>query len=165
MGPFSAGTPASCPHDCSVILAFLARLVPTTVDYLFLQKCDLLPLPVTDVAHTTATAKAGLCIASSLMQERDLLTLPLKCPTHPHRPAALTRLRVLKRISFEPGLMQSGVVAAEHNAPAGTALLFVKGAPSKMKPMLSSRSFPPDFQQVTILMCLCVCPSLSTQQV
>lgn len=92
------------------------------------------------------------------MQERDLLTLPLNSPTHPHRPAALTRLRVLKRISFEPGLMQSGVVAAEPSAPAGTALLFVKGAPSKMKPLLSGGSLPPDFQQVTIPRAL-LCPS------
>lgn len=100
------------------------------------------------------------------MQERDLLTLPLKRSTNPRGPAALRRLRVLKRFSFEPGLMQSGVVAAETTAPAGTALLFVKGAPAKMKPLLSRRSLPQDFQQVTIPHVL-LCPSclLLTQDI
>ncbi len=82
------------------------------------------------------------------MQERDLLTLPLKSSTNPRQTAAPRRIHVLKRISFEPGLMRSGVVAADHKADAGTALLFIKGAPSKMKPMLRKRTLPRDFQEV-----------------
>ena len=77
-----------------------------------------------------------------------MLTLPLKDSANPHHRAAPRRIHVLKRISFEPVLMRSGVVAADHKAAAGTALLFVKGAPSKMKPMLRKRTLPHDFQEV-----------------
>lgn len=87
---------------------------------------------------------------SSCLQERDLLTLPLKGFANPRHPAALARLQVLKRISFEPALMRSGVVAADHKAPAGSALLFVKGAPSRIRPLLRQCTLPPDFQQVSL---------------
>ena len=83
------------------------------------------------------------------MQERDLLTLPLKSKSG--QSTASTRLHVLKRFDFEPALMRSGVIAAEHYAPAGTAMLFVKGAPSRVKPLLKGATLPDDFQEVSDL--------------
>lgn len=83
------------------------------------------------------------------MQGRDAIALPLKDNAHPRKPAALRTLQVLKRFDFEPSLMRSGIVArAEHSTPHGTALLFVKGAPSRIKPLLRGDSVPDDFQQV-----------------
>lgn len=91
-----------------------------------------------------------------LMQERDLVALPLKRSTNanPRQPAALVTLQVLRRFNFEPALMRSGIIAAEHEAAAGTALLFVKGAPSKLKPLLKGNTLPDDFQQVTKYSCM-----------
>ena len=125
-----------------------------------------------DHVHQVAMAKHSALLTDSLnvdpgitmqfswwMQERDLLTLPLKGRSS--QTAASTKLRVLKRFDFEPGLMRSGVIAAEPSAPAGTALLFVKGAPSRMKPLLRKATLPEDFQEVcappAVTLC-CLCP-------
>ena len=91
-----------------------------------------------------------------LVQERDLVALPLQGSTsaNPHQPAALVTLQVLRRFNFEPALMRSGIVAAEHEAAAGTALLFVKGAPSKIKTLLRKSTLPDDFQQVPDCSCM-----------
>ena len=83
------------------------------------------------------------------MQGRDAIALPLRDSANPREPAALRTLQVLRRFNFEPSLMRSGTVArAEHTTPRGPALLFVKGAPSKIKPLLRGPSVPDDFQQV-----------------
>ncbi|DBA77564.1 TPA: hypothetical protein ACH3X1_009370 [Trebouxia sp. C0004] len=80
---------------------------------------------------------------------RDAIALPLRDNAHPHEPAALRTLQVLKRFDFEPTLMRSGIVArAEHGTSHSTVLLFVKGAPSRIKPLLRGDSVPDDFQQV-----------------
>ena len=87
------------------------------------------------------------CVAC--MQGRDAIALPLKDNAHPRRPAALRTLQVLKRFDFEPSLMRSGIVArAELSTSHGAALLFFKGAPSRIKPLLRGDSVPEDFQQV-----------------
>lgn len=78
--------------------------------------------------------------------------MPLKAFPIPGRPATQTTLRVLQRFEFEPGLMRSGVIACEQGAASGTALLFVKGAPSMLKPLLKAETLPPDFQQVLDMM-------------
>ncbi len=83
------------------------------------------------------------------MQGRDAIALPLKDNAHPRKPAALRTLQVLKRFDFEPTLMRSGIVArAEHGTSRGAVMLFVKGAPSRIKPLLRGDSVPDDFQQV-----------------
>ena len=66
----------------------------------------------------------------------------------PHKPAALTTLQVLKCFNFEPGLMRSGVIATQPEGPPGTALLFVKGAPGMVKPLVRHETLPHDFDQV-----------------
>lgn len=87
------------------------------------------------------------CIAC--MQGRDAIALPLRDNANPHKPAALRTLQVLKRFNFEPALMRSGTMArAKCSVPHGAALLFVKGAPSRIKPLLRGASVPDDFQQV-----------------
>ena len=83
------------------------------------------------------------------MQGRDAIALPLRDNANPREPAALKTLQVLKRFNFEPSLMRSGIIArAQHGTSHGAALLFVKGAPSRIKPLLRGDSVPDDFQQV-----------------
>ena len=82
------------------------------------------------------------------MQGRDVIALPLRDNANPRKPAALRTLQVLKRFDFEPALMRSGIMArAERSSSHGSALLYVKGAPSKIKPLLRGASVPDDFQQ------------------
>ena len=88
---------------------------------------------------------------SSCLQKRDLVTLPLGegvAAPNPHKPAVPTTLQVLKRFDFEPGLMRSGVIATHSQGPPGTALLFVKGAPGMVKPLVRKEVLPADFDQV-----------------
>lgn len=83
------------------------------------------------------------------MQGRDAIALPLKDSAHPREPAALRTLQVLKRFDFEPTLMRSGTVArTEHTTSHSAVMLFVKGAPSGIKPLLRGDSVPDNFQQV-----------------
>ena len=107
-------------------------------------------------SHTESSLWAVQCSTPyyvlDIMQERDQIALPLKGNVG-QRETASARLNVLKRFSFEPALMRSGVIAAQHNAPAGTALLFVKGAPSKVKPLLRGSTLPHDFQEVCHQFC------------
>ena len=84
------------------------------------------------------------------IQERDVVSLPLRAKSTPRAAAVPARFQVLKRFDFEPRLMRSGVIAAQHN---GTALLYVKGAPGMIKPLLREEPLPPDFQQVRLLLC------------
>ena len=104
--------------------------------------------------HTRHSCRTHVAL---LVQERDLVALPLKrsANANPRQPAALVTLQVLRRFNFEPALMRSGIVAAnQHEAAAGTALLFVKGAPSKLKLLLKGNTLPDDFQQVTKYSCM-----------
>lgn len=78
-----------------------------------------------------------------------MIALPLKPPNADTRqPAVLKTLQVLKRFNFEPGLMRSGALVADYAVSSHTALLFVKGAPAKVKTLLSADSLPSNFQQV-----------------
>ena len=72
-----------------------------------------------------------------LVQERDVVSLPLRRGATFRRAATPTRFQLLKRFDFEPSLMRSGVIAADQD---GTAFLFVKGAPSMVKPLLRDKS-------------------------
>ena len=44
--------------------------------------------------------------------------------------------------------MRSGLIAAEHDGPHGSALLIVKGAPGMVTPLIRAEMMPPDFYQV-----------------
>ena len=107
---------------------------------------EVLRTSINRIAERRVNVSRG-CIAC--MQGRDAIALPLRDIAHPREPAALRTLQVLKRFDFEPTLMRSGIIArAEHRSSHGAALLFVKGAPSRIKPLLRGASVPDDFQQV-----------------
>ena len=62
----------------------------------------------------------------------------------------MTTLKVLKRFEFEASLMRSGVIAVDSAKPGSPALLFVRGAPTKVQGLVSGDSLPPDFHQVLL---------------
>ena len=78
------------------------------------------------------------------MQERSLVSLPS------FRSSGMTTLKVLKRFEFEASLMRSGVIAVDSAKPGSPALLFVRGAPTKVQGLVSGDSLPPDFHQVLL---------------
>ena len=45
--------------------------------------------------------------------------------------------------------MRSGVIATQFEGPPGNALLFVKGAPGMIKPLVRKEDLPADFDQVS----------------
>ncbi len=74
------------------------------------------------------------------------MSLPLRLKSG--RPASLTKLQVLKRFEFESRLMRSGVVAVDSDEDPNTALLFVKGAPTKVEQLIKGGVLPADYHQV-----------------
>ena len=68
----------------------------------------------------------------------------------PAHKSQVTKLRVLKRFEFEGKLMRSGVVVEERDTPGSPALLFVRGAPTKVAGLVGRDALPRDFQQVLL---------------
>ena len=83
------------------------------------------------------------------MQERNTVALPLY--RGKHRSAHTTTLNILRRFEFESSLMRSGAVCVDSEGPLGSALLFVRGAPSTVEHLVGTGRIPADFRQVTSL--------------
>lgn len=76
------------------------------------------------------------------MQERNVIAVPL----HSNRAAQVTTLRILRRFEFEAPLMRSGAVCDDGDS--ASAVLFVRGAPSAIEPLIAPDKLPIDFRQV-----------------
>ena len=91
----------------------------------------------------------GVCVAEAaacLSQDKRRVTLPRLRDKHSRaRTATLNIIRVLE---FDPRLLKSGVVVMSGDAPASTALLFIKGAPSVVKATVVASSIPSGFAKV-----------------
>ena len=62
--------------------------------------------------------------------------------------SCLVKLRIIKRFEFTSQTMKSGAVVVPEDAPEGTALLLVKGAPNVIKHMARASSVPENFDRV-----------------
>ena len=81
-----------------------------------------------------------------LLQERDVIVLPRR-PDHVSK-ARTAKLTVQKTLEFSSQTLRSGVVVVADDSPAGTAFLFVRGAPGPIKDMVQPSSVPDNFDQV-----------------
>ena len=84
----------------------------------------------------------------------------------PRRPDAASASKVatlsVKRVlEFSSEHLRSGVVVSLHtsgsvsDAPPGSALLFLRGAPGAIKGLVEASSVPPDFDQVCLSVPMC----------
>ena len=82
--------------------------------------------------------------------------------------ALLAKLSIAKVMEFTSQTLRSGVVVWSDDAPRGSALLFLRGAPAVIRDMVQPNTVPPDFNQVSHNYCLvdwyqmhrCHCPLL-----
>ena len=82
--------------------------------------------------------------------------------------ALLAKLSIAKVMEFTSQTLRSGVVVWSDDAPRGSALLFLRGAPAVIRDMVQPNTVPPDFNQVSNNYCLvdwyqmhrCHCPLL-----
>lgn len=58
------------------------------------------------------------------------------------------KLNVIKRFEFTSQTMKSGAVVVPEDAPEGTALLLVKGAPNVIKHMARAGNIPDNYDKV-----------------
>ena len=65
--------------------------------------------------------------------------------------SCLIKLHIVKRFEFTSQTMKSGALVVPEDAPEGTALLLVKGAPAVIKHMARPSSVPVSFDKVTLL--------------
>ncbi len=93
----------------------------------------------------------------------------------PRRPDARSSaekvmLSIKRQLEFSSQTLRSGVVVISTDAPKGSALLFLRGAPAVIKSLVTPTSVPPDFDQVRLRhlpsvetcfyspqACLCLC--------
>ena len=81
------------------------------------------------------------------MQDRETVVLPRKPDKRSaSRQAKVSILRVLE---FDPETLKSGTVVLSDDASSGSALLFVRGAPSVIQDLVQPASVPNDFNQVS----------------
>ncbi|KAL0046765.1 hypothetical protein WJX82_009387 [Trebouxia sp. C0006] len=76
---------------------------------------------------------------------RNEVTLPLH---NRLRSVHTCSLHVLRRFEFDSCLLRSGVVAREHGAKKGCALLFVRGGTSTIRRLLDKQTMPLDYSKV-----------------
>lgn len=62
--------------------------------------------------------------------------------------SCLIKLHIIKRFEFTSQTMKSGALVVPEDAPEGTALLLVKGAPNVIKHMVRAGSVPESFDRV-----------------
>ena len=62
----------------------------------------------------------------------------------------MATLSVKRVLEFSSQTLRSGVVVAASDAPAGLALLFLRGAPAAIKSLVKPASVPPDFDNVSV---------------
>lgn len=82
------------------------------------------------------------------MQGRETVVLP-------RRPDAWSssekvKLSIQRQLEFSSQTLRSGVVVVSTDAPKGSALLFLRGAPAVIKRLVTPTSVPPDFDQVRL---------------
>lgn len=116
---------------------------------------------VSGVPGTLLRTRSSLwcvCVAEAaacLSQDKRRVTLPrLRDKQSRARTATLDIIRVLE---FDPHLLKSGVVVISDDAPASTALLFIKGAPSVIKDTVVASSIPSGFAKVDHMRLCKVC--------
>ncbi len=81
------------------------------------------------------------------MQDREHVVLPRK-PDHISG-AVLAKLSIAKVMEFTSDTLRSGVVIWADDAPRGSALLFLRGAPAVIRDLVQPSTVPEDFTQVS----------------
>ena len=80
------------------------------------------------------------------MQDRETVVLPRR----PDAASALNMatLSIHMVLEFKSETLRSGAVVMSDDAPAGSALLFLRGAPAVIASLVDPASIPADFEQV-----------------
>lgn len=81
------------------------------------------------------------------LQEHNTVVLPHRA-SRMQDVSRLIKVRIVKRFEFTSQTMMSGALAVPEDAPADTALLLVKGAPSVIRHMARPGSVPENFDAV-----------------
>ena len=71
-------------------------------------------------------------------------------PRRPDAESALSmvKLSIVRVLEFSSQTLRSGAVVLSDDAPPGSALLFLRGAPAVIRSIVKPASVPPDFDQV-----------------
>ncbi|KAL0036849.1 hypothetical protein WJX77_002108 [Trebouxia sp. C0004] len=99
------------------------------------------------------TAVAGVDMEQTLFKLVEASFLGRETVVLPRRPDACStadkvKLCIQRQLEFSSQTLRSGVVVISTDAPKGSALLFLRGAPAVIKSLVTPTSVPPDFDQV-----------------
>ena len=83
------------------------------------------------------------------MQDRETVVMPRRAD---HISSALrVRLSIVKVMEFTSQTLRSGVVVFSDDAPEGSALLFLRGAPAIIRGLVQAASVPRNFNEVSFM--------------
>ena len=89
-----------------------------------------------------------MCAEATACSSQDKRRVSLPRLHDKHSRARTATLDIIRVLEFDPRLLKSGVVVMSDDAPASTALLFIKGAPSVIKDTVVASSIPSGFAKV-----------------
>lgn len=81
-----------------------------------------------------------------ILQDRKTIVLPRKADNT--SPALTAKLLIVKVMEFTSQTLRSGVVVSSDDAPTGSALLFLRGAPAVIRDLVQPASVPDNFSEV-----------------
>ena len=84
-------------------------------------------------------------------QDKRHVTLPRQRDKQSR--ASTATLDILRVLEFDSQRLKSGVIVSSDDAPSGSALLFIKGAPGVVKDMVLASSVPSNYTQVVHRWC------------
>lgn len=82
------------------------------------------------------------------MQDRKTVVLPRQADST--SPALMAKLSIVKVMEFTSQTLRSGVVVFSNDAPKGSALLFLRGAPAVIRDLVQPASVPANFNEVGV---------------
>ena len=85
------------------------------------------------------------------LQDRDTILLPRRSDAWLTSP--VSRLSIAKVLEFSSQTLRSGAVVLSEDAPSGSALLFLRGAPAVIRSLVNPATVPHDFDQVGVSDC------------
>ena len=94
-----------------------------------------------------------------VLQDRATVVLPKQ--RQKRSTLRTAKLTIVKVLEFSSYTLRSGVVALSKDAPKGSGLLFLRGAPTVIRRLVKPETVPLDFDKVKVQFTAEACNSLS----
>lgn len=101
-----------------------------------------------DSAYNESSMHVTVIESHTHVQDRQTVALPRR--PNARSASSTAKLSILKVLEFSSQTLRSGAVVLSEDAPHGSALLFLRGAPAVIKGLVDPATVPVNFDQVLV---------------